>query len=325
MRRILIDDSIRAIAEKYKIQLDKGKGKYNSPRKNLNTLKNDLRLDAKQKKYVELIIDKWEKLILLEPPFDRTISEFEKIYSADEVSQVEINCGSPKDGIKFYKKVVDAMRYDYVQETIYKDIVKKLGIRTCVYCNAQYAFSYSLGNDDFINYEIEHWMPKSKYPYLCTSFFNLQPSCPKCNKMKSNKDDILPFCLFTHNVEDLNPFEFSVDKGSCALFLATNDKEKLRISFKAKDEQLGENMNILFHITTQYQAHKDIVEELIWKQKIYNQTILDIYRDSFKSLGFRKSDFNRFILSNYDMEEDILKRPLSKMMQDIAKQLGIVK
>ena len=57
MRRILIDDSIRAIAEKYKIQLDKGKGKYNSPRKNLNTLKNDLRLDAKQKMFVELIID----------------------------------------------------------------------------------------------------------------------------------------------------------------------------------------------------------------------------------------------------------------------------
>ncbi len=325
MRRILIDDSIRAIAEEYKIQLEKGKGNYNSPRKKLNALKKNPRLDAKLKMYVELIIDKWDELILLEPPFNGMISEFERIYTADEVSLVEINSDSPKGGIKFYKKVVDAMRYDYVQETIYKDIVKKLGIRTCVYCNAQYAFSYSLGNDIFINYEIEHWMPKSKYPYLCTSFFNLQPSCPKCNKMKSNKDDILPFCLFTHNVEDLNPFEFSVEKGSCALFLVTNDKEKLKISFDAKDEKLRENMNNLFHITTQYQAHKDIVEELIWKQKIYNHIILDIYKDSFKSLGFRKSDFNRFILSNYDMKEDILKRPLSKMMQDIAKQLGIIK
>lgn len=325
MRRILIDDSIKAIAEEYKIQLEKGRRKYNPPCDNLNALKNDSRLDAKQKKYVELIIDKWDELILLEPPFNGMISEFEKIYTADEVSQVKINSDSPKDGIKFYKKVVDAMLYGYVQETIYKDIVKKLGIRTCVYCNAQYAFSYSLGKDDFINYEIDHWMPKSKYPYLCTSFFNLQPSCPKCNKMKSQKDDILPFCLFTHNAEDLNPFEFSVDNGSCALFLATNDKEKLKISFKAKDEKLRSNMNELFHISTQYQAHKDIVEELIWKQKIYNHTILDIYRDSFRGLGFRKSDFNRFILSNYYMEEDILKRPLSKMMQDIAKQLGIIK
>lgn len=324
MRRILIDDSIRAISKEYKIQLENGGKKYIFPRKKLNALKNDPRLDAKQKMYVELIIDKWDELILLEPPFNEVISEFERIYTADEVSKVKINSDSPNGGIEFYKKVVDAMRYDYVQETIYKDIVKKLGIRTCVYCNAQYAFSYSLGKDDFINYEIDHWMPKSKYSYLCTSFFNLQPSCPKCNKMKLNKDDILPFCLFTHNAEDLNPFKFSVDNGSCALFLATNDKEKLRISFKAKDKQLGENMNNLFHITTQYQAHKDIVEELIWKQKIYNHIILDIYRESFKGLGFRKSDFNRFILSNYDMEEDILKRPLSKMMQDIAKQLGII-
>lgn len=325
MRRIFIDERIRAIAKHYKTQLECGNRNYKTPLQKLSTLKNDPRLDADQKMYVELIIDKWDELILLEPPFNGMISEFERIYTADDVSQVEINSDFPKGGIKFYKKVVDAMRYDYVQETIYKDIVKKLGIRTCVYCNAQYAFSYSLGNDDFINYEIEHWMPKSKYPYLCTSFFNLQPSCPKCNKMKSNKDDILPFCLFTHNVEDLNPFEFSVEKGSCALFLVTNDKEKLKISFDAKDEKLRENMNNLFHITTQYQAHKDIVEELIWKQKIYNHIILDIYKDSFKSLGFRKSDFNRFILSNYDMKEDILKRPLSKMMQDIAKQLGIIK
>lgn len=57
MRRILIDDSIRAIAEKYKIQLEKGKGNYNSPRKKLNALKKNPRLDAKLKMYVELIID----------------------------------------------------------------------------------------------------------------------------------------------------------------------------------------------------------------------------------------------------------------------------
>lgn len=109
MRRILIDDSIRAIAEEYKIQLEKGKGNNNSPRKKLNALKNDPRLDDNQKKYVELIIDKWDELILLEPPFNGMISEFERIYTADEVSKVKINSVSPNGGIEFYKKVVDAM------------------------------------------------------------------------------------------------------------------------------------------------------------------------------------------------------------------------
>ena len=78
-------------------------------------------------------------------------------------------------------------------------------------------------------------------------------------------------------------------------------------------------MDYLFKISDQYQAHKGVVEEIVWKRKIYSKAILEIYQDSFSELGFRKSDFNRYILSNYDKEEGILKRPLSKMMQDIAK------
>lgn len=167
-------------------------------------------------------------------------------------------------------------------------------------------------------------MPKSKYPYLCTSFFNLQPSCTKCNKLKSNKDDILPFCLFTDDKSKLDPFDFSILHVSCAQFLATHDRDMLRIIFSSNEPGLKDNMDALFHISTQYQAHKEMVEELIWKKQIYNSTILDIYKDNFKQLGFKQTDFNRFILSNYDKGEDILKRPFAKMVQDIAKQLGII-
>lgn len=37
-------------------------------------------------------------------------------------------------------------------------------------------------------YDLDHGKPKAKYPYLCTSFFNLQPACPSCNRKKS--DDV---------------------------------------------------------------------------------------------------------------------------------------
>lgn len=119
--------------------------------------------------------------------------------------------------------------------------------------------------------------------------------------------------------------KFSINNVSCAQYLLSHNRDVLRIAFASDEDGLKENMEQLFGISHQYQAHKDIVEEILWKSKIYNKTILDIYQDSFKELGFRKSDFNRFVLSNYDREEDILKRPLSKMMQDIAKQLGIIK
>lgn len=319
MRRILIDDGIREIAKKYKSLLEKKKGRYETPLERLKQLVVDNRLDETQKKYVQLIIDKWDELILLEPPFETVIDEFEKIYSCSDVVTMKIG------NQLFHELIVAAMRYDHVQSTIYREVMADLDIKTCVYCNAQYAFSYSLGRNHFQNYEIDHWMPKSKYPYLCTSFFNLQPSCPKCNKSKSNKDDILPFHLYTDDSTKLNPFDFNVDNASCAWYLATHDRSKLKISFNVREAELKDRMDNLFHISFQYQAHKDIVEELVWKKKIYNKTILEIYKESFKGLGFNAADFNRFVLGNYDKEEDILKRPLSKLTQDIAYHLGIIK
>lgn len=324
MRRIQIDDRVRGIAKSFKDFLKNGAGKgYNSPQKCLGELANDPLLNPKQKQYVQLIIREWDNLIVLEPPFDVTIQKFESIFVAEKIATEQFGI-DPKSPKFLYKEIVKAMRYDYVQEKVYPKIINQLGIKTCVYCNAQYAFSYDNGKDSFQNYEIDHWMPKSKYPYLCTSFFNLQPSCPKCNKSKSSKDDILPFCLYTHDGSKLNPFVFSILHVSCAQYLATHDRDMLRIIFSSKEPGLKDNMDTLFHISTQYQAHKEVVEELIWKKQIYNSTILGIYKDNFKQLGFKQTDFNRFILSNYDKDEDILKRPFAKMVQDIAKQLGII-
>lgn len=324
MRRILIDDRVRGIAKSFKDLLKNGAGKgYNSPQKCLGELANDPLLNPKQKLYVQLIIREWDNLIVLEPPFDVTIQKFESIFVAEKIATEQFGI-DPKSPKFLYKEIVKAMRYDYVQEKVYPKIINQLGIKTCVYCNAQYAFSYDNGKDSFQNYEIDHWMPKSKYPYLCTTFFNLQPSCPKCNKSKSSKDDILPFCLYTHDGSKLNPFDFSILHVSCAQYLATHDRDMLRIIFSSKEPGLKDNMDTLFHISTQYQAHKEVVEELIWKKQIYNSTILGIYKDNFKQLGFKQTDFNRFILSNYDKDEDILKRPFAKMVQDIAKQLGII-
>lgn len=324
MRRIFIDDRVRGIAKSFKIFLEKGLGgKYKSPKKHLGELANNPQLSFKQQQYVKLIINEWDNLIVMEPPFDNTIKKFETLFPADKISTEQFGI-DPKSPKFLYKEIVGAMRYDYVQEKVYPKIINQLGIKTCVYCNAQYAFSYDNGKDSFQNYEIDHWMPKSKYPYLCTSFFNLQPSCPKCNKSKSSKDDILPFCLYTHKGNKLNPFDFSILHVSYAQYLATHDRDMLRIIFSSKEQGLKDNMDALFHISTQYQAHKEMVEELIWKKQIYNSTFLDIYKDSFKQLEFKQTDFNRFILSNYDKDEDILKRPFAKMVQDIAKQLGII-
>lgn len=74
---------------------------------------------------------------------------------------------------KFYEWVSDRMRYDDVRSFGLLPFMKQLNIKTCCYCNAQYATTFINGNDSLASYDLDHYYPQSKYPYLSTSFLIL--------------------------------------------------------------------------------------------------------------------------------------------------------
>jgi 5-methylcytosine-specific restriction endonuclease McrA len=76
------------------------------------------------------------------------------------------------------------MRYDAARFEYYP-FALEMDIKSCVYCNAHLAATTKNNNGTYKGtYELDHFYPKSKYPYLCTSFFNLQPCCAHCNESK---------------------------------------------------------------------------------------------------------------------------------------------
>ena len=86
------------------------------------------------------------------------------------------------------------------------------------------------------------------------------------------------------------------------------------------------NHNSLFHIDLIYSSHKDVVAEIIWKSRIYNESYRLQLRESFAKIfsGTNvKFDFERMYKGYYTRPSDIHKRPLTKMLQDIGKQLGM--
>lgn len=317
MRRILIDNNIKRLATKFKDKLNTPKNNHVTPIHKLKDLKKKLAASPQQSQYIQKIIDEWDCLIIAEPDFNNLILEFEKIIPRNDIETLKVG------NTELYKLIVEAMEYDYVQASIYPDFMRELGIKTCVYCNAQYAFYAKDKQYKFTNYQLDHWKAKSRYPYLSTSFFNLQPCCPHCNQMKLQKD--VDFNLYTHDSKTLNPMTFFIPDAYIAKYLCTHNCNDLEIWYGCENDVLKENHEKTFHIKTQYQAHKDVVEEIIWKQQIYNSTFLEIYRETFKKLGFSSVQFNRFIIGNYDKPEDVLKRPLTKLIQDIARQLKIIK
>jgi len=321
MRPILITKEIHTLAAKYAKNLFLARqATFIRPVVHLRNLANTLgrrtSLTADYKDYVLMIIALYRWINLIKPQqFQQFHDKFFDRFTVNLERKIKIG----KKTMALHKHISFAMRYDAVRDQEFLPYVRQLGIRTCVYCNANYALSISTGTDHYGKFELDHYWPQSKFPYLCTNFYNLTPCCSNCNKYKLNKESL--FSLYEASHANLSPFEFELEKKSIVKYMLSQDLAHLNILFKAP---LNPVHATLFKIGPTYDVLKDVAEELVWKHKIYNQNYLDGLKKAFGH-KFNTSSFHRFLLGNYDQAKDIHKRPLAKLTQDIAKQLKIIK
>jgi hypothetical protein len=85
-----------------------------------------------------------------------------------------------------------------------------------------------------------------------------------------------------------------------------------------------ENADQLFQLNYLYQYHKDYVLEIIQKEVIYSSGYIDDLFKQFEGTLFKnKEDLLRLVGANHFSKEELHKRPLSKLSQDIFEQLDI--
>lgn len=325
MIRIYITKDIIEMSRNYSKSLFYNRiSSFVKPIKNLANLEKDLRSNGHNNyaDYIKQIKRKYLILNCLEPDLFKTVHAkyFNNLTESDLKNKIVCN-GKNQE---FYKHVVDAMRYDAVRENEFLPYVKKLKLKTCVYCNMQFAITTTNSKGNLSGkYELDHFLPKSKYPFLCTSFFNLQPCCSNCNKSKNDNDAL--FSLYTKDWRELSPFEFNISRASIVKYMLSQNYEDLEIVFDSKDTLLKKDHEDKFHISELYSMQRDVAEEIIWKAKIYNDSYKQNLLESFSKLFSNSTDFNRLLLGNYDQIHHCHKRPLAKLMQDIAKQLKLIK
>lgn len=327
MRKIKIDDSLLYLSSNYANTLFDNRTFEKKPLFSIGELILKYSVDIrpsyshrKKVKYLELLKRKYRLILGATPKMmELLIDEFNVILHSDCIEE------------KFSKEIVGALRYSDVRDVEMLQIIKGLGINSCIYCNAQLAtviiFKEKKGNihDRKGILELDHYYPKSKYPFLATSFFNLLPSCANCNKSKGKEK--VEFYLYTDSNE-LECFEFELDKLSIYKYWRNRERENIKIGFKAlngKDE-LKNNHEDYFKITEIYETQKDIVEELLHKRIVYTKLYQEHLKDQYNSRLFPDyAMMNRLMIGNYDKPEEIHKRPMAKFTQDIAKQLGLIK
>lgn len=237
------------------------------------------------------------------------ISYFETYFPTSLEKGEELN--------KVLRNEIFGKEYDnWSERTIYGayKFVEQLDLKTCPYCNRNYTFIVN-ERDGKLRPEIDHFYPQSIYPFFAMSFYNLIPSCTICNHTKSDtqKDDLIhPYEVKSTDIHFTyipNSINFTVV-----------EQEKYNFSnFEIEISGSGSNIE-LFKLEELYKQHKDIVLELLIKKSYYPYS----YIKELKCFGFGEDEIYRYLFSNYKKEEDLHKRPLSKLIKDISQELGLL-
>ena len=295
--------------DEIKIELLK-KIRYIKSQKNISIDKKKFRVTSKIKKILVWLEDEnnLKKLIQFKP--NELASLIENVYKKFPKSHYK------KESLNriFYRIFIEA-GYNEIDKLKF---IQNINLGSCPYCNRNYIFN--INKKGSIKPEIDHLYPKSIYPYLAVSYFNLIPSCPTCNGFgaKEGKDTFYTYPISNPYELNENDFKFSISPESIDFF----NVESKKYDFNSFEIELnGNKANLeIFKLEELYKQHKDIVLELLIKKAYYPKS----YIEELKKFDFTEDEIYRYLLCNYKKNEDLHKRPLSKLIKDISEELGIL-
>lgn len=199
---------------------------------------------------------------------------------------------------------------------------EKLGVKACLYCNMQFTVS----SKKKVYYNFDHFFPKSKYPYLSLSFYNLIPVCDNCNRLKSDQDVDLTADFHPYTSPPVNTLKiFRITNESLIRYtIDFKDEKQLKIETNPNADQRIKGIVENFNINDRILAHSDIAAELVWKSMIYTEDYKRELNLLLEQSGIDKGELDRLILGNYPNTNEFHKRPLGKFTYDLAKDLKLL-
>ena len=209
-------------------------------------------------------------------------------------------------------------------------LIESVDVDVCPYCNRNFIYSQkSLKKVKIVQAELDHFYSKELFPYLAIAKYNLVPSCSCCNGYGAK------FTTDAYKENMVNPYEIgnTDDYVSFRLRIKNNNITSLDtlasgLSFKMLAKKMGMQSNIdVLNLEDLYQHHTDYAAELYFKGLVKAN---HLYRTSLKGILRRKGivlsddDIKRIIVGNFVSELDYAKRPLAKMMHDVAEDLELI-
>lgn len=186
-----------------------------------------------------------------------------------------------------------------------------LDVRVCPYCNRQYITTL-LTEDAKTRADIDHFKPKSKYPWLALSLYNMVLSCKTCNSAFKGISDTA-----------WNPYTSSIAKNFRFVSdLNCEGDDVISVKIDDSQDETEQYFND-FKIREVMQNHADVVKKYKQKKLAYNNEYLDSVLQNTQNLFNNKEEMKAAIFGYIPHEEDIDKVALGKLHYDLAKEFGL--
>ena len=171
-------------------------------------------------------------------------------------------------------------------------------------------------------FTLDHVIDKGTHPYFALSLFNLVPSCYICNsKLKGSKSvgGVSP-------TDTTEQFDFH-EKVKFKTYFATNNsklqiqnQDDIEVFLRDYEEKYKDYIEV-FRLNERYRFHRYRVIEMIDKRKRYPDSRI---QELAQLTGQTPMQVKKDLFGEYLYDDDLSKRPLSKLTRDIAEELGLI-
>jgi len=195
-------------------------------------------------------------------------------------------------------------------------------IATCYYCNIDFINTYNTRNTKKNKFTLDHYFDKSTYPYLALSLYNFIPSCYTCNSKLKGTIEFNNFAPSSKNYDFNEKVKFKIKLDESCKNLHVKSKKDIDISLKEKYTNNYDKFIKDMRLDERYKAHKDIVYEMMKNAELYPKSRLKELQDL---TGIPFQQIKKDIFNLIDENEDLSKKPFSKLIKDISEELGLTK
>ena len=210
------------------------------------------------------------------------------------------------------------------------EFIRGLGVKYCVYCNADGIYSFNLKERRPLPYAsaLDHFLPRHLHPYFALNLCNLVPCCTRCNTSLKGKQetDLISYASPYH--DDLySAFKVRMARGGREISkVAGGDVSSLEIRY----------------VPQKIDAHgrvKKLMYELFQWEEVYNaifkQDVIDIFlrirklTPSFmqwlRKTGLSGGNSDRLLYGCTMRKSEICRYRFAKVIQDVAERYGGVR